>query len=107
VSQLLLPGITCDEAWYCSLTKNTDRDAAGKTATRMKDKWAGREPAARASIVAAVSRIRAGWFPPDPRNPESPNCPDAGRFQKARIARKRAAMGLDARGGVTGGEDEA
>jgi ATP-dependent helicase/DNAse subunit B len=107
VSQLLLPGFVCDEAWYCSLTKNADRDAAGKTATRMKDKWAGREAAARASIVAAVSRIRAGWFPPDPRNPESHDCPDAGRFQKMRIARKRAAMGLVARGGVQGGgEDE-
>jgi len=108
VSQLLLPGIVCDEAWYCSLSKNADADATGRSAKRMKDYWANRENAARASIVRAVNGIRAGKFPPDPRNPDSPDCPDAGRFQKARIARKRAAMGLDARGGVmNGGEDEA
>ncbi len=108
LSQLLLPGIVCDEAWYCSLTKNADVDVTGRSAKRMRDKWAGREGAAQAAIVRAVSGIRAGWFPPDPRNPDSHDCPDAGRFQKTRVARKRAAMGLDARGGVlNGGEDGA
>ncbi len=106
LTQLLLPGIVCDEAWYCSLTKNADVDATGKSAKRMKDKWAGRELAARSAIAQAVSRIRAGDFPPDPRNLDNPDCPDAGRYQKARIARKRAALGMEARGGVDGGEDE-
>ncbi len=104
VSQLLLPGVVCDEAWYCSLTKNADADATGRSAKRMKDQWAGREKAARESIARAVSRIRSGDFPPDPHNLENPDCPDAGRFQKTRIARKHAATGLDARvGGVNCG----
>ncbi len=89
----LLPGTVCDEAWYCSLTQKQDADAVGKSATRMKDKWAQRENAAREQITGAVTGIRAGCFPPEPRNRKRPDCPDAGRFQAARIARKQAAAG--------------
>ncbi len=100
VPQLLPEHPVCDQAWYCSLTKNEDADATGGDAPRMKKKWDQREGMARASIVRAVTGIRAGCFPPEPRRFDRHDCPDAGRFQAARIRRKQTAAG-----GTEGGAD--
>lgn len=86
----ILPGTTCEEAYYVPVGKGNWREALGKNPTREKEKWAQREPNMRASIANAVTAIRAGHFPPLPAGKECHGCgyAKACRRSEARQARK-------------------
>lgn len=87
VEELIRPGTVCGEAWYLSLTKDTDRrigEKKGRSGVTREEALAASEEA----IARAVAGIRAGQFPPVTPKGKAPYGAEAARFTEARIARK-------------------
>ncbi|NLV40758.1 MAG: hypothetical protein GXY15_05975 [Candidatus Hydrogenedentes bacterium] len=101
VEELIRPGTVCAEAWYLSLTKDTDRrigEKKGRSGVTREEALA----AAEKEISRAVAGIRAGEFPPVTPKGKAPFGATAARFTEARIARKTGMAAAE-----DGGEGEA